>query len=170
LVKGFVGASRYTGTVTCASVSAGDTAEVFGQTFTASASPVGLNQWSQAGNDTADAAALAVKLNAHPSLCGRLRAVSVAGVVYIAPMRDSAATSNEKLLSSNSTRLAVSQVGLRAACMVWSLTPGVVGNAVTCAASGTGVTFTTLSTGRLGGGIGSNAATGASSGILFGTL
>lgn len=71
------------GTFTLASVPEDDTVVIAGVTLTAKASPSGENQWSQAGSDTADAAALAAKINAHSSLSTIVSATSAAAVVTV---------------------------------------------------------------------------------------
>ena len=74
---------RASGTITLVSVPAADTVTIGGVVFTASASPSGENQFSQAGTDTADAAALVAKINAHSTLSAVVSASNVAGVVTV---------------------------------------------------------------------------------------
>ncbi len=52
-------------------------------TLTASAAPTGDSQWDIGGDDTADAAALVVVINAHPLLSRFVVATSSAGVVTL---------------------------------------------------------------------------------------
>ncbi len=101
------------GTITCASVAADDTVTVNGVVLTAKASPVGIDQWSQAGNDTADAAALAACINAHTSalISGIIGATSAAAVVTIYAIAEGTAGNSYTLVSSDDTRLANSVIG-----------------------------------------------------------
>lgn len=71
------------GTLTIASGVATDTAVVGTQTFTASATPSGNNQYLSTGSDTVQAAALAAKIAAHPSLAMVVTATSALGVVTV---------------------------------------------------------------------------------------
>jgi hypothetical protein len=68
------------GTITFSSIAAADTVTVAGQVFTASASPSGNNQFLVTGGDTAAAAALAAKINGHPSLANVVSAAAVGAV------------------------------------------------------------------------------------------
>jgi phage tail sheath gpL-like len=110
------------GTVTLASVPEDDTVTIGGITFTAKASPSGEAQFSQAGSDTADAASLASKINAHSTLSAVVSATSALGVVTIT-------------------------------CRF----PGVVGNFITLAETGTSMT---VSGARLSGGVGGISGAG----------
>lgn len=92
-----------TGTVTLSSFAAADTVTVGSQTFTASASPSGANQFLSTGGDTAVAAALAVKINAHASLAGVVTALAASGVVTV--------TAAVKGLIGNSIGIAISAHG-----------------------------------------------------------
>lgn len=70
-------------TATLATVAADDSITIGGVTLTAKAAPAGEAQWSQAGTDTADAAALAACINAHSTLSKVVAATSAAAVVTI---------------------------------------------------------------------------------------
>lgn len=98
-----------TGTVTCASVQADDTVTVGGITFTAKASPSGTAQWALGADDTACAANLAAKINAHPVTSLYVLASSVLGVVTVTAIGPALGVLGNaiKLTSSNGTRLAV---------------------------------------------------------------
>ena len=74
---------RATGTATLASVAANDTIVIGGTTLTAKASPANENEFSQAGSDTADAASLVTKINAHSTLSQVVKASSSGAVVTI---------------------------------------------------------------------------------------
>jgi phage tail sheath gpL-like len=69
-------------TITLASC-ATDTVTIGGITFTGSATPSGDVQFETDGDDTADAAALAAKINAHPTLSAVVGASSNLGVVTV---------------------------------------------------------------------------------------
>ena len=71
------------GTVTFASFAAADTFTVGSETFTASASPSGNNQFLVTGGDTLAAAAAAAKINAHPNLLQTVTATSALAVITI---------------------------------------------------------------------------------------
>lgn len=71
------------GTLTIASGAAADTAVVGTQTFTASASPSGNNQYLSTGSDSVQAAALAAKISAHPSLAQVVTAAAVGAVITV---------------------------------------------------------------------------------------
>lgn len=71
------------GTLTLAAVVATDTAAVGGQTFTASATPTGNNQFAVGASDTATAVNLAAAISAHPSLARMCSATSSGAVVTV---------------------------------------------------------------------------------------
>lgn len=98
-------------TITCASVSADDTVTIGKTTLTAKASPSGENQWSQAGSDTADAASLVSKINAHSVLSLLVSASSSAGVVTVTSLVKGSIGNHIALSSSNGSRLAVTGSG-----------------------------------------------------------
>ena len=98
-------------TATCASVNADDTITIGKTTLTAKASPSGEDQWSQAGSDTADAASLVTKINAHSVLSKLVSATSAAGVVTITSLVKGSIGNHIVLSSSNGSRLAVTGSG-----------------------------------------------------------
>lgn len=98
-------------TATCASVAADDTITIGKTTLTAKASPSGENEFSQAGSDTADAAALVSKINAHSVLSKLVYASSSAGVVTITAHQPGSIGNHIVLTSSNGSRLAVTGSG-----------------------------------------------------------
>ena len=71
-------------TITLVSVPANDTVTIGGTVFTASATPSGNVQFSQAGTDAQDAASLASIINAHPTVGEVFIATSAANVVTVA--------------------------------------------------------------------------------------
>jgi hypothetical protein len=84
LVSGYVKADNRSATVTLASVTAGQTVTIGGVTFTAiTGTSTSLVQFDVSGDDTADAAALVAKANAHPYLREQLVASSALGVVTL---------------------------------------------------------------------------------------
>jgi len=89
-----------TGTVTLTSIAADATVTVDGVVFTAKASPSGIAQFANGGDDTADAAALAAKINAHPSLTTRVTATSASNVVTIRAYSPGTAGNSITLASS----------------------------------------------------------------------
>jgi phage tail sheath gpL-like len=70
------------GTITLVSC-ATDTVTIGGITFTGSGSPTGDLQFETDGDDTADAAALCAKINAHPTLSKVVVATSAVNVVTV---------------------------------------------------------------------------------------
>jgi hypothetical protein len=144
--------------VTLATVLAGDTMSVCGVGFTAvNGAPTVVGTFNMAGNDTADALSLATAINRHPSLVGRVRAVSVAAVVYVGLTEERAATPDETVVSNAATMTVadaafpVGPVGL-----VLCTVPGDIGNEVRLdTEAGTGATIATNGgTGLLGSGTG----------------
>lgn len=91
------------GTITFSSFVADDTVTVGTQTFTAKSSPSGDNQFDVDGGDTAAAAALAAKINAHPSLSRVVTASAASGVITV--------TSYVKGLIGNQIGIAISAHG-----------------------------------------------------------
>lgn len=98
-------------TATCAAVAADDTVTIGKTVLTAKAAPANEDQWSQAGNDTADAAALVAKINAHSVLSLLVSATSLLGVVTITSLQKGVVGNHVVLVSSNGTRLAVTGSG-----------------------------------------------------------
>lgn len=99
---------RASGTVTVASISAGDTITINGTTLTSSATPSGQSQFLSTGSDTVVAAAIVTCINAHTSLTGIVTATSSAGVVTVSAAVKGLIGNCITLASSNGVRLAVS--------------------------------------------------------------
>jgi hypothetical protein len=99
------------GTITFASVAADDTVTIGDQTFTAKVSPSGTNQFALGASDTAAAAALVVKINAHASLTGVVTATSALGVTTVTAEVGGLVGNGIRLASSNGTRAAVTGTG-----------------------------------------------------------
>ena len=155
LVQGFVRASGFGGSFTLASVVAGTVLKIrVGRStyeFTAvSGATTTLGQFDISGTDTADALSLAAAINAFPILNQTIRAESVAGVCHVYAM-DSVTT--DKALMANAATVTVSQIAAVARTHIAAAIPGAIGNAVTIALSGTGVTVANTNA-RLVGGLG----------------
>lgn len=155
----FCTATNKLASMTMASVVAGDTVGVWGQTFTGITTGTTLRdvaQFDVGGSNTACALNLATAINRHPALAGRIRAVSVAAVVYIGMVDDRVPTAIEALRSPSSTITIGAPVPVAGArTMVLANDYGVLGNFVTLVASGTNVTVATNGTaGQLGSGCG----------------
>jgi len=154
-VSPFVTATKYVGQMTLASVTAGTTVDVCGYTSTATAADTNKpQQFSISGNDTADALALVQAINTTPGLCSKVRAVSVAAVVYVGLVENRAARSDELLVAGASTVTVNAQITTGGRLMVVARTPGLIGNCCTLTGSGTGVTASSNNSGKLGGGTG----------------
>lgn len=160
-VNQFVTASNVCARMTLASVVAGTTVNVCGTTFTAVATAAVIREFGQFnidGTDTQDAAALALAINRHPSLVGRVRAVSIAAVVHLV-LLDTARASRpiESVGQASAGTIVVNQAKFVPSVTVFVIAniPSVLGNFVTVVASGTGVTYSTNGTaGQLGNGTG----------------
>lgn len=145
--------------LTLASVLVNTTVVIFGITFTAvNGTPADFGQFDMSGADAADATSLALAINRHPSLTGRVRAVSNAGAVYIAMLEDrtpnpaddeSLRNPSAATITLNAAVPAASAVGF-----VVASVPGDIGNCCTVVASGTGMTYATSNAGKLGTGQG----------------
>lgn len=101
-------------TATCASVAADDTITIAGVVLTAKASPSGEAQFSQAGSDTAAAASLVSKINAHSVLSKLVVASSAIGVVTVTCLTKGIIGNYLTFVSSDGTRLAVTGSGVLA--------------------------------------------------------
>lgn len=155
LVQGFVRATGVAGSLTLASVVAGTRVNIrvgssmYG--FIATSAATGrLGDFDISGNDTADAAALAAAINAYPVLNQTLRAENVAAVCYVYALDTS---SSNKVMTASATTVTVSAFAGVARCHIASIIPSALGNAITIALSGTGVTVANANT-RLVGGLG----------------
>lgn len=152
LVQYFVQASNWAGTVALASVAAGQTVTICGYPFTAKAGGVLQDgQFDQSGNDTADAASLVTQINKRAGLRDLVFASSSSGTVTL---RQWSGTASAGVITGPST-FTITALAATATVFVNSLLPGIAGNAVTLAASGTGAT---ASASRLSNGTGLNVA------------
>jgi hypothetical protein len=119
-------------------------------TFTATAAATGrLGEFSISGNDTADALALADAINAYPVLNQTIRAESVAGVCHLYAMDGVISDKEVTVAGSGITR--TTGFALAARCHIECPVPGAVGNAISIALSGTGVTVANTNTRFVGG-------------------
>lgn len=175
LVQGFVTSSNLSATLTLVSVAAADTVDICGYRLTArsgtapnlNVSGSGQGFFDMSGNDTADALSLATAINQMPGLSRWVSAISVAGVVHMFPRRYTFATPTfswpsgpgvpSNTIISNASTITASGASFIPSVKVAlnACVPGVQGNAVTVALSGTGVTVLGTQT-RLIGGLGLN--------------
>lgn len=160
LVLGFVTANNLTATATLVSVAAGTTIDICGYRFTATTgtppltvSGGNLGTFDISGNDAADATALAAAINQMPGLCRFIAAVPVSNVVRLFARRFAFTSPDAfawpsgpdvppNVLAASAASVTLSGAALAAGAFVAlnSCVPGVSANAVTIAASGTGVT------------------------------
>ncbi len=171
LVQGFLTSNNLGATLTLTNVLAGDTVDICGYRFTAVAalptvnriSGYDLGNFSVAGSDTADALTLATAINQRPGLSRYGAAISVAGVVHLMARQYAFASPTfswptgpgvpaNNILSNAATIVAsgasfITSAKVNLLCCV----PGVFGNAVTVALSGTGVTVLGTQTRLIGG-------------------
>lgn len=157
-----VGCASRVAQVTLASVLANTTLRVFGVLFKAvNGTPVDWGEFDMSGNDTADAASLALAINRHPSLAGRCRAVSSAGVVYIGLLETRTAAADEVVGPASASTIAINTPipVASAVSILFALVPGAIGECCTVVASGTGMTVATANSGKLGGGTGGATST-----------
>lgn len=162
-VNRFITASNQTMQLSLATVLAGTTVQICGQTFTAVGSAGAVTQFGHfdiSGTDTQDAASLALAINRHPTLAGRIRAVSNVGAVYIALLDLSRPASAFDCIQAPSAATITIQRGTPIAGPITVLAAqfgqwGPIGNFCTVVASGTGMTYATNgAAGQMGGGTG----------------
>ena len=160
LVQGFVTANNLTATITLASVLAGQYVDICGYRFTATngtpatlVSGGNLGNFDISGNDAADATALAAAINAMPGLSRFVSALAVSNAVRLFARRFSfsgTATFSwpsgrdvpPNVIAASAATFTLSGSSLAAGAFVGinACQPGVAGNAITIAPSGTGVT------------------------------
>lgn len=102
--------AQATGTVTCASVQAGDTVTINGVTFTAVSGTPAANEFDISGTDSAAATSLAAAIVASVTalVSGYVTATADSAVVTVKSLYYGQAGNTHTLASSNGTRLAVS--------------------------------------------------------------
>ena len=103
-----------TGTVTAASVQAGDTVTINGVVFTATTSAAGANEFNIGASDTTCAAAIVTAINASTTalIQGFISPSSLLGVVTLTAIPAGVVGNAYTLASSNGSRLAVSAARL----------------------------------------------------------
>jgi hypothetical protein len=165
-VNRVVNATNVLAEMTLASVTAGQSVQVGGITFTAvaaAADVVRFGQFNINGTDTQDAQALALAINRHPGASARFIAVAstTTGQVFLAPVDKTRALGPfdriGNLPATITAARAVPAAGAQT--MVISNRPGAEQNEIRLTASGTGMTAVTNGgTGLLGGGVGGGRA------------
>lgn len=147
--KGFVWASRRVATLTLASVVAGTELVVCGYRFTATATATGKPfEFSISGNDSADATALANAINASPGCGDIVRAQAASNVVYVGLSPAVSGAQNFSAVPGGGILEGVSTITTAngaladtgANIFLWCPVPGIIGNAVSLAVTGTGLT------------------------------
>lgn len=156
-----VTATNILGKLTLASVAAGTTVRIFGIPFKAvTGTPVNFGDFDISGSDTADATSLTLAINRHPSLSGVCRAVSDVGAVYVGFCTNRNPTSAEKITNPSASTITVNTATPVAGGvgMVLCTVPGVIGNCITAAVTGTNLSLITTGTAKLGSGMGGGTA------------
>lgn len=168
LVHGFVSSSNLSATLTLASAVAGNQVQVGSTIFTAVSGTPGLGQFDISGGNGPAATSLAAAINACPVAQRFFVAIAntaVAGQVRIfARQFTYDATANTfafpvgpgavpNTITSQATTITASSNGVVASALfsLVSLLPGIQGNAITVALSGTGVTVLNTATRLVGG-------------------
>lgn len=154
LVQYLVQACNIAGTVALASVAVGDFVELYVTNvgtfrFTAKAGGVlDAAEFDQSGSDTADAASFVTQFNNRAVLNQYFLAESSSGTVTI---RQVSGTSVLATMGKSASTFTLTALAATATTLISSLVPGVVGNCITLALSGTNVTVSgarlTLGTG-----------------------
>lgn len=161
-VNQYVTAVNRVTAVTLASVTAGQGIIICGVSFTAvNGTPTAFGQFDMSGTDTADAASLALAINRHPSLAGRVRAANSGAVLVVGLLESRDATPDERVVINGSTMTAANGLNFPAHSvgLILAMVPGAIGTEIRATASGTGVTIATAGTaGFLGTGTGGGTA------------
>lgn len=148
---------------TCVSVVAGDVIGINGVTFTAVDSGISFSQlvpgqFPIGASDTATATNLCTAISRHPALSPFVRAVRIAGVVYVGMSTSQALPPSVGITKPTGSATFTIQAGTPTAgayAMVFTSYPGQIGNEIALTASGTGMTATSMGTsGYLGLGTG----------------
>ena len=158
-VNPFVASTKYLATVALASVTAGQTIDICGTTFTATAAATGKPfEFDISGNDAADATALLASIMRSP-LAAKLVGSLNSATIYLGLAENRAARSDE-VIAGPST-FTISQFATRAAWLTFARQAGPLGNCCTATASAGGGTATAFSgvAGKLGGGTGGYLST-----------
>ncbi len=167
-LNGIVLARNNVATVALSTVLAGDVIDVLGYRFTgASGTQTSPWKFDMSGNDTADAVALAAKINAAPGLNSLVFADSAVANVYIG-MKPGASFGSSRVVSNAST-MTVTNGAMDASAQVLMLavTPGQIGNTCVISVSGTGTSIAASRTKlALGTGFSFTAGTNFAQGLL----
>lgn len=127
-ISGVVQAGNLAGTIQCTSVVAGDYVTIGGRRFTGTSYATGKRgDFTIAGTDTADAAALAAAINADPYLATLVIATSATDTVTV---RQKVGTTAMTLTASAATFTLVAFAAVAVA-VVSALRPGAEGNGIT---------------------------------------
>lgn len=143
-VAGKVKACNLAGTIQCTSVAVGDYVNVGTRRFTGTASATGrVGDFSVAGNDTADAAALAAAINADPALKGLVIATSSTDTVTVRQMTGTTGLGVTKSASTFTLGgLSSGKLAAVAVVVVSSSMPGAAGNSLTLKTNGVAASAT----------------------------
>lgn len=142
-LNGIVLARQNVASVALTSVAAGDDISILGYRFTAaSGTQTDLFKFDMSGDNTADALALATKINAAPGLSSLVFADSVTSTVYIGLKPGVSIGANQTVLSNASTMVVTNGTfAASAQVLMMAVTPGKVGNTCVISASGTGTSI-----------------------------
>jgi hypothetical protein len=136
LISGIVRASNQAATITLASVAAGEWVEVAGTRFTATPAATGvLTDFSIAGNDAADATALAAAINAHPSVKDLVLASAASNVVTVRQLPPEPTSAHRLVKSGAGITLSGSALAASAVVLITAVMKGKQGNAITLASN-----------------------------------
>lgn len=139
LVQHIVRACNLSMGITLASVAAGDYVDICGYRFTAvaRAAVLGEAEFSQTGTDTQDATSLAAQINARAGLNQLVLATSSSGVVSVRQLSGTTSAGNV-FKSGSGITLSASSFSAGVTGLISAIAPGVLGNCVTLAVTGTG--------------------------------
>lgn len=154
-----VGATNIFTSVTLSTVLAGDTIRVLGVLFKAvNGTPADFGEFDMSGANAADATSLCLAINRHPSLAGRVRACVAmsTSTVCIFPIDGAPRAGVDTIGPASSSTLSISSNAFAAGTvtLVYALIPGDLGNCCTVTATGTGMSASSVNSGKLGGGTG----------------
>lgn len=160
-MKGKVLANNKTATLACSTVVAGNTVELLGYKLTgvAGTAVAADGKFSVDTGDTETATSLAAAINGLEGLRDLVRAQSVTSTVYVSLVpvvgQDTRNQTpyNLPIFASSTITVTNATFAASANTMIWAVVPGVIGNCVTIAASGTNVTILGSRT-RLAAGVG----------------
>jgi len=151
LVQNTIRASNWEARLDTVAVLAGQFVNIGGYIFTAvTGTPLRNDQFDRSGADTTTASNLAAAINATPGLNQLVRAWTIGSTrVFISLLANAVPASNMTIIPSASTFTGVVQFVQSADCMLYCLYPGNLGNTMTFAATGTGMTAAIGGSGRL---------------------